>query len=146
MNKKRILIIDDSIDIQGLLKALLESKGYVAHCTSNGAEALALLESMPVLPDIILVDLRMPTMDGYGFLEHAKQDAKLRNIRTILMTADNCDELHDICDEVLQKPLNIARVMAAVELSTSAAEVTPELIPQSHRSSRLWRLAPEYQK
>lgn len=121
---RRILIIDDSLDIQGLLRTLLESRGYLVDCRSNGADALALLDSLSVLPDVILVDLRMPVMDGFGFLNSQRKTARLRDIPTVVMSADGDAEstrlkTTALCEfqspSVLMKPLSISSVLTAIE-------------------------------
>lgn len=79
-----ILVIDDSADIQVLLRLFLEAKGHAIVCRSNGMEALALLLSGQPLPDLIMVDLRMPVMDGYTFLTRKAEEPILKGIPTIL--------------------------------------------------------------
>jgi two-component system response regulator VicR len=70
---KLILIVDDSKDNQDLLKLVLVSKGYSVHCASNGQEALVMLFELSILPDLILLDAKMPVMDGYEFRVQQKK-------------------------------------------------------------------------
>jgi two-component system chemotaxis sensor kinase CheA len=119
---KRIMIIEDSVDMQVLLKTVLESKGYNAVFSSNGEDALDLLESCTDLPKVILLDLQMPIMDGYTFLEARRKISKLQNIPVIVMSGNDEAPAHfraTISDggasEVLLKPVNMKSVIEAIE-------------------------------
>jgi CheY-like chemotaxis protein len=85
--KKHILIIEDSKDIQILLSSLLQSLGYTMTCANNGQEALELLNTSKYRPGLILLDLMMPVMDGYGFRIEQKKNPDLANIPVVVMTA-----------------------------------------------------------
>lgn len=120
----RILVIDDCPDIQWLLRTLLESKGYEVACSSNGAEALSQLDSHDELPDLILVDLRMPVMDGFDFLTSQRATPRLRDIPTVVMSADGDDKSTRLrtqapdngkSPDVLMKPLSIKSILTAIE-------------------------------
>jgi CheY-like chemotaxis protein len=115
---QNILIVDDSNDMRDLLTVLLESKGYSVESRTNGAEALTLLNSGLPLPTLILLDLRMPVMDGIAFLESQKKSGLLKDIPVILMTAE--DDLTVVnrrfgVQEILPKPLNVSSVLDAIE-------------------------------
>lgn len=84
---KHILIVEDSKDIQDLLARLLNSSGYKTDCANNGLEALEFLHSLKILPGLILLDLMMPEMDGYGFREAQAKIARFASIPIIVMTA-----------------------------------------------------------
>ena len=84
---KRILIVEDAEPIAASMAELLHQEGYEVACAANGKEALAHLESTQVLPDLILLDLMMPQMDGYQFRAQQKQDPRLSHIPILLMTA-----------------------------------------------------------
>ncbi len=118
---KQVLIVEDSADMQDLLKLILESKGYKTNCTSNGEEALAALNSGNPLPDVILLDLRMPIMDGYEFITRQRQIPKFKNIPVIVMSGDDDSKLtrsQANLENVLHKPLNMNSVIEAVGRNT----------------------------
>ncbi len=112
---KHILIVDDSTDSRLLLKTLLESRGYTTDSTSNGEEALALLNSHLKLPQAILLDMRMPVMDGMAFRVQQKITPRIKNIPVVIMGGDNNEKMRSSTSYVLQKPLNISSLMAAIE-------------------------------
>lgn len=82
---KRILIVDDEKATIELLGKLLSEKGYLAEGASDGAEALEKARKNP--PDLVLLDVMMPRMDGYGFIRELKKDATLRTRPVVVLTA-----------------------------------------------------------
>ena len=86
--KNRLLIVEDSVDVQKLTKELFESEGYEVNCASNGQEALDFLRKTSVKPNLILLDLRMPIMDGYEFRKQQLLDINLALIRVVVVSAD----------------------------------------------------------
>lgn len=89
INKKHILIIEDSKDLQDLLGSLFEEEGFTVSQAFNGQEALDLLKSMPKPPCIILLDIMMPVMDGLEFRREQRKDTLLNSIPVIVLTADS---------------------------------------------------------
>lgn len=86
---KRILSIDDDESIHALLKAFLKNK-YELITANNGLQALELLKSGAAeTPDLILLDMNMPEMNGFTFKKHLDADPKLKSIPVIYLTADN---------------------------------------------------------
>jgi CheY-like chemotaxis protein len=84
----RVLVVDDDFDAREALSALLENSGYSVVAACNGQEALSCLRnSSPAGVGIILLDLMMPAMDGWEFLEHQSRDAALVQIPVIIVTA-----------------------------------------------------------
>lgn len=65
----QILVVDDDASLQETLKLLLEMEDFEVQCVADGAQALAALETAP-MPDLILLDLMMPVMNGFQFLDH----------------------------------------------------------------------------
>jgi CheY-like chemotaxis protein len=86
---KRILIVDDEKEIGGLIKKKLEQKKYEAKTALSGKEALAICRSTK--PDLILLDIAMPDMDGYQFCEQLRGDAEIKNIPVLFLTGKDFD-------------------------------------------------------
>lgn len=85
--RKHILIVEDSTDLQSLLRTLFENEDYTVLQASNGQEALEVLHNQAQLPSLILLDIMMPIMDGLEFRSKQQQDPRLANIPVIVMTA-----------------------------------------------------------
>ena len=117
-----MLIVDDSIDIQLLLKGLLESEGYLVSTANNGQEALNLLSVLATLPQLILLDLMMPVMDGLTFLENVKKKSLYSDINIILMSADNklLNKRSDLNKyEFIKKPYEIDQLLESIKIGTT---------------------------
>ncbi|HEY5283117.1 MAG TPA: response regulator, partial [Polyangia bacterium] len=80
-----ILIVDDGPDNLRVLGELLRGEGYVARPYSDGAVALEAAAATP--PDLILLDIMMPTMDGFEVCRRLKEDARLCDIPVIFLSA-----------------------------------------------------------
>ena len=114
---KNILVVEDEPDIRRDLVAVLEGKGYVVHSAANGRDALAHLRTYPA-PSVILLDLRMPIMDGCRFREQQRRDPVLAGIPVVVLSAlgdaaSEDDALGDV--GYLQKPFEVEELVAAVE-------------------------------
>ena len=85
MTKKKILVVDDEPNIQKMLRTLLEINEYEVETASNGEEAIDRIKGK--MPDLVLLDLVMPKVDGYEVLESLKKDFSTKNLPVILFTA-----------------------------------------------------------
>jgi CheY-like chemotaxis protein len=85
---KRIAILEDDDSIREDLSELLEMEGYTVAAYRNGKEALDALAVATVLPSLILLDLMMPVMNGYQFLENVQKLPKLAAIAVLVLSAD----------------------------------------------------------
>jgi CheY-like chemotaxis protein len=81
----RILIVDDEVDVVDLLIYLLERAGHQVVQAGNGKEGLARV--LEETPDLIVLDIMMPEMDGYTMNQHLLADAQARQIPVIVLTA-----------------------------------------------------------
>jgi CheY-like chemotaxis protein len=81
-----VLVIDDDPEIRALTRQMLERTGMTMGEAANGAEGLAWLEANP-LPSIILLDLMMPVMDGFEFLDRLQQNDVWSSVPVVVVTA-----------------------------------------------------------
>jgi len=89
--KKTILVVEDSSDHRWLAQMFLRSGGYDTASAHDGADALAYLHTH-ALPDAILLDLRMPNVDGWQFLAEKQREAGLAAIPVVIWSSE-----HDRC-------------------------------------------------
>jgi CheY-like chemotaxis protein len=88
--KGRILVVDDEVDVAKSVQALLLAKGYEVELAHDGLEVLERLASDPI-PDLVLLDLSMPEMDGEAVLRSLRGDVRLRELPVLLATASEID-------------------------------------------------------
>lgn len=102
----RILVIEDDAAIREALYLILLQEGYAVTQAANGLEGLAVLKKLPH-PDLIILDLMMPVMNGWAFIDVVEEDHALRNIPILVITAF-CNQTAPIKSRtVLTKPLNV---------------------------------------
>lgn len=115
--KKKILVIEDSAEIQDTLKLILEGEGFDVEVAANGKDGLdRLINRKP--PELILLDLRMPVMSGEEFRRHQLQIPYLSRIPVILMSADSL--VHRRAgslrtERVLKKPFHIEDLLGLMD-------------------------------
>jgi CheY-like chemotaxis protein len=80
-----ILIVEDEADAREALTEFLEAKGYRVECAQNGLEALEEIRTKK--PSLILLDLMMPLMDGYAFLDQASKSHLIEDIPVVVTSA-----------------------------------------------------------
>ena len=107
-----VLIVEDDPDALEALGDLLESHGYGVSSARNGAEALRLLKDLP-LPRLIVLDLLMPTMDGWEFRLRQKNDPRIAGIPVVVVSASSGAKPID-ADTILRKPVDIDRLLETV--------------------------------
>src|SRR5687767_11839143 len=83
---KRILLVEDGFRTRELLSLILGEGGYMVSTAANGAEAIERLRTSD-RPDLILLDLRMPVMDGWTLREELKRDPELSAIPVVVLSA-----------------------------------------------------------
>ncbi len=114
--KPRVLIVDDEPEIVTLLKAFLEKSGFEVSDAANGQLALKYFGIEPadlnvVLPDIVILDIMMPVMDGYALNAKLQADPRTAKIPIVILTAkgQKMRELFEMAPNVaayVQKPFN----------------------------------------
>ena len=86
---KKILVVDDENDVRELIKAGLDRTGYTTLTAASGAQALSICKTDK--PDLILLDIAMPIMDGYQVCEKLKQDPQTKDIPVLFLTGKDLD-------------------------------------------------------
>lgn len=107
----RVLIVEDDADIRETLGELLRTEGYETAAAANGLEALAAARRVP--PDLIVLDLMMPVMDGWKFRAEQRQDPVLAAIPVIAISASAGSRTID-ADTYLAKPFSLDRFVEEV--------------------------------
>jgi DNA-binding response OmpR family regulator len=129
-----ILVVDDDQGNRDLLQRRLESQGYDPVSVENGEQALQFVRENPV--DMILLDMVMPGLDGFGVLEWLKRDPVLQNIPVVMLSAlDDMDRIVRCitmgAEDYLFKPFNPillkARISATLEKSRLRRQRAPRL-------------------
>jgi CheY-like chemotaxis protein len=87
-----VLIVDDYADTTEAIAELIGNKGHSCHVAANGREAMTWLEEQADLPCLILLDLRMPVMDGWDFLLALRSRPRWANIGVIVISATIDDD------------------------------------------------------
>jgi len=82
--KKEVLVIDDEVDVANLIKVNLEDQGYDVVVAYNGPDAIAIARERK--PEVIMLDLAMPGMDGFSVMKVLKQDKETEHIPIIVLT------------------------------------------------------------
>lgn len=120
--RSSILVVDDEPGIVDVLSAVLEDAGHRASGAANGQEALVKLKTKP--PDLLLIDLEMPVLDGGATLAAMKSDARLANVPVILMSGITESMVKRRCrgyDIFLRKPFSLDDLLDAVEAQLGRA-------------------------
>ncbi len=118
MGKKRILVVEDDMDNYELVRFVLERAGYDVFLAVNGRDGVSAARLQK--PDLILMDLGMPEMDGWIAAEKIRSDETIRSIPLYALTAHTLprERLRAInagCDGYISKPINIDGFLDMIE-------------------------------
>src|SRR5215211_5486406 len=131
-----ILIVEDVPDILRLLEETLKFKGYRARTAFNGQEALAIVKSER--PALIITDIMMPKLDGFGLVHRLRINPETRDIPVIFLTAtyvaleDKAFALNIGVTRFIEKPVNFERFLETIkELMAEGAPVVPPMMSET---------------
>ena len=130
---RRLLLIDDDEDLRESLGEALEGAGFVVFSAANGREALDSLAA-GLRPDVILLDLLMPIMNGWQFCQARKNDAALTAIPVIAMSAavsrDPWSPYYLDVDDFVAKPIDLEDLVEKLEgLGSGTAAANAARVP-----------------
>ena len=109
-----VMVIEDDHDTRVSLRSFLEEEGFEVWTATHGRSAISMLRSATELPGMIILDLRMPLMDGWAFAEVIKCDPALAKLPVVVITADRNSPPPNVI-EVLAKPIKVDRLLQLVE-------------------------------
>jgi two-component system, cell cycle response regulator DivK len=129
---KTVLVIEDDNDTRTIWQTVLEYRGYAVIAAGDGPEGVALAQD--ATPDLIVMNLSMPTLDGLSATSLLRQDPRTAAIPIIACTGfirdDGAERAEDAgCDAYLEKPCEPSRIVAEVErfIGPPIAPNTPSL-------------------
>jgi diguanylate cyclase (GGDEF)-like protein len=129
---KRILVVDDDRNLRKIIQTNLELAGYEVVAVSNGVEALSTLDRMH--PDLIVLDVMMPVMDGFEVARRIRQHPTNGNVPIIMLTAkaevdDKLAGFEAGVDDYMTKPFGPQELLARVKAKIRRVEVDASLSP-----------------
>jgi len=116
--QKKILIVDDEPSIVRALESLLNANNYKTEKSYNGKDGLKMAKK--IIPDLILLDIMMPFIDGFEFSSLIRKDKKMVNSKIILLTAkgditDKNDGYKKGCDDYIVKPFSSEILLSRIK-------------------------------
>jgi CheY-like chemotaxis protein len=97
--KPRILIVDDSEMTARIIEADLVAKGFEVHIADSADKATKIILKKQTRPDLVLLDVRMPNVNGEQFCRFIKSNSLFKGIKVLLCSGENVEELQRICRE-----------------------------------------------
>jgi len=144
VSSRTVLVVEDEADLAALVEVNLELAGYRVMVARDGVEALVVLRDE--LPDVVLLDVMMPRLDGWSVLQEVKEEDRTRDLPVVMLTA--LSEERDLIRGHLQgaveyvtKPFEMRHLLSVVEQALQPA--TDEELAERRRRTRalLQRLA-----
>jgi PAS domain S-box-containing protein len=127
--RRRVLLADDNADLRDYIGRLLIDNGYEVEQVENGEAALAALRLRR--PDLLITDVMMPRLDGFGLLRAVRDDAALRDLSVVMLSARAGDDakvegLDAGADDYLTKPFSARELLARVAANIAMARLRHE--------------------
>ena len=122
--KPLILIAEDSVDGREMMRTLLAMKGYDVVAAEDGVQAIDM--ALKNSPDLILIDLELPRMDGISVIRNIRRSAQLSGVPIIIISGHHPSRYEAAavaagCTDHLMKPIDFDRLDAILELNISLA-------------------------
>jgi DNA-binding response OmpR family regulator len=129
---KRLLIADDEPAVRQLLELVLRSQGYQVQSVSSGDQLVRTAQEN--VPDLVLVDLMMPFMDGYEAIRQLRNDTRTAHVPMLILTAKSTPDdvvtgFETGADDYITKPFNIPELLARIKAQLARAARRPVLNP-----------------
>ena len=138
----RILVVDDDPAVRGTIAMLLSDEGYDVETCNNGAQAIDTLRSRRA--DLVVLDLRMPRMNGWEFRATQRRESRIASIPVLAVSADESPEARAVhADAFLAKPLDAEELLDTIErlLDQRERDVMRVRLAEAERLAALGRVA-----
>jgi len=121
MDKKIVLLVDDDLDIAKMLKIRIEAEGYEFMHAGDGKQLLGILNIKK--PDVILLDIMLPNMDGYSLLREMRKNEKYSYVPVIIISAKEKKKVGDLfaLEKIaffIEKPFDIKDLLEKIRIVT----------------------------
>lgn len=113
----KILAVDDSHTMRSMIKMALAEADFEVHLAEDGLDGLKVLEGLS--PDVILTDINMPNMDGFGFIEAVRKQDALRDVPILTLTTESAKEMKQRARDAgatgwITKPFDREKLIAVI--------------------------------
>jgi len=130
----KIVLADDNADMRGFISRILTSNGFKVSTAPDGEAALAAIRE-GIMPDLVITDVMMPKLDGFGLLKEIRGDSKLRHLPVLMLSARAGEEakvegLSAGADDYLVKPFGARELVARVHGNIDMARLRKRLAVQ----------------
>jgi CheY-like chemotaxis protein len=112
---KQVLVVDDDDSIRNAIREVLTDEGYSVTTAPNGEAALGRLRDSDRPPGLILLDLMMPVMDGWQFLDRLSTDPQLHQVPVVVLSANTGGPARGDVILYLRKPIDLDRLVETVD-------------------------------
>lgn len=116
---KRVLVVDDSVEIRRTINFLLKTKGFIVFEANDGQECIRILKEEDPM-DLVILDLKMPNMDGKEALKLIRDDLNLKDLPVLIHTAfmSEFDEVffRENASEIINKPATVNDLINIIDM------------------------------
>lgn len=138
MSEGRILVVEDDADISNMLQLYFKSQGYEVHVAPRGDAALELARQ--TMPNVIVLDIMLPDIDGYEVCRHLRMNLRTSHIPIIFLTQkdERGDKIHGLelgADDYITKPFDVEELRLRVRNTIKSAEVASLTSPSTGLAS-----------
>lgn len=113
----KILAIDDSRTIREMLRFALGTAGFEVHLANDGQAGIEALDQ--VMPDVVITDINMPILDGFGVLEKIRESANFKTLPVLILTTESAQDLKNRARQAgatgwIVKPFDDGKLVSAI--------------------------------